>query len=293
MRRQLAAAQPVILLGQNHDRAPLGSLIGQRRELCSVRHFGFAYTRCGKKSRCLPIAESDRPRLIEQQSVHVAGSLHRSSRHGKHVVLDQSVHAGDADGGQQAANGRRDEAHQQRNQHEHRLRRTRVNRERLQGHDSQQKDDGQTGQQNIQRNLVGCLLALGAFDQRNHAIEEGLAGIRRYLHLDLVGEHTGSAGHRGAVAPSLTNDGSGFAGDRRLVHRSDPFDDLSVGRDHLAGGHDNHVTSTQLRTRHLLDLAAFQKSVGDRLGAGFPQACRPGPCRGLPPWLRQSWRTAP
>ena len=34
------------------------------------------------------------------------------------------------------------------------------------------KDDGQTDQQNVQRDLVRRFLPLGALDQRNHAIEE-------------------------------------------------------------------------------------------------------------------------
>ncbi len=40
-----------------------------------------------------------------------------------------------------------------------------------------QEDDRHAGEQNIQRDLVGRLAALGALHQRDHAVEEGGAGI--------------------------------------------------------------------------------------------------------------------
>ena len=182
------------------------------------------------KRRRLAIAERDGSGLVEQQRVHVAGGLDGATRHRQHVVLNQPVHAGNADGRQQAADGCRNQADQQRDQHEHGLRRARIDRERLQGHDGQQEDDGQAGQQNVQRDLVGRLLPLGAFHQGDHAIQEGLAGIRRHLDFDLVGEHARAAGDRGAIAARLANDGRRLAGDGRLVHRSDAFDDLAIRR---------------------------------------------------------------
>ena len=86
----------------------------------------------GMNSRRLAIAERDGAGLVEQQRVDVAGGFDGASRHGQHVVLDQAIHAGDADGGQQAADGGRNQADQQRDQHEHRLRRAGVDGERLQ-----------------------------------------------------------------------------------------------------------------------------------------------------------------
>ena len=40
----------------------------------------------------------------------------------------------------------------------------------------------------------GRLLALGAFDHRDHAVEEGLAGIDRHAHHQPVRQHAGAAG---------------------------------------------------------------------------------------------------
>ncbi len=50
------------------------------------------------------------------------------------------------------------------------------------------KNDGQADEQDGQRDLVWRLLPLGAFDQRDHAIEEALARIGRDAHADLVGD---------------------------------------------------------------------------------------------------------
>ena len=38
------------------------------------------------------------------------------------------------------------------------------------------EDDREAGEQDVERDLVWCLLTLGAFNERDHAIEEGRAG---------------------------------------------------------------------------------------------------------------------
>ena len=83
-------------------------------------------------------------------------------------------------------------------------------------------------------------------------------GFDVIFDLDLIGEHARAAGDGRTIAARLANDGSRFAGDRRLVDRGDAFDDLAVGRDQLAGGHEHHIARTQLRARYLLDLAVAQ-----------------------------------
>ena len=69
---------------------------------------------------CLAISKGDRAGLVEQQGVHVAGRFHRPAADRDHIVLGQAIHPGDADRGEQPANGRGDEADQQRDQHRHR-----------------------------------------------------------------------------------------------------------------------------------------------------------------------------
>ena len=63
-------------------------------------------------------------------------------------------------------------------QHEQRLRRARVDRERLQRDHREQEDDRQSRQQDVERDLVRRLLPLGAFDERDHPVEERLARDR-------------------------------------------------------------------------------------------------------------------
>jgi hypothetical protein len=53
-----------------------------------------------------------------------------------------------------------DQAHQQRDEHEDRLRRIRVDRERLQRDDRKQEDDREPGEQDVERDFVRRLLAL-------------------------------------------------------------------------------------------------------------------------------------
>ena len=65
----------------------------------------------------LAIAEGDGAGLVEQQRVDVARGFHGLAAHGEHVVLHDAIHAGDADGGKQAADGGGNQADQQRNQH--------------------------------------------------------------------------------------------------------------------------------------------------------------------------------
>ena len=183
----------------------------------------------------LAIAEGDGAGLVEQQRVHVAGGFDGAAAHGQHVVLHEAVHAGDADGREQAADGGGNQADQQRDQHEDGLRRLGVHGEGLQRDHGEQEDDGEAGEQDAERDFVGRLLARGAFDQRDHAIEEGFAGVGGDAHLDPVGEDLGAAGDGGAIAAGFADDGGGFAGDGGLVDRGDAFDDFAVAGDEVAG----------------------------------------------------------
>ena len=69
--------------------------------------------RARRDRRREPVAVGDRAGLVEQDDVDVAGRLDRPAAHRQHVEARDAVHAGDADGGQQAADRRRDEAHEE------------------------------------------------------------------------------------------------------------------------------------------------------------------------------------
>jgi hypothetical protein len=113
--------------------------------------------------------------------------------------------------------------------------------ERQQGGGGQQEHQGQRHQQDGQGDLVGGLLALGAFHHGDHAVEEGLAGVDGDAHHQPVGQHPGAAGDGGEVAARLADHRGRFAGDGRFVHRGHALDHLAVAGDGLAGGDQHHV----------------------------------------------------
>ena len=268
---QIAPAQVVLLLGQHHDGAALGSFVGERRKLRGIGQPLLAHVRRGHELRRLAVAQGDGAGLVEQQRIHVAGGFHGASAHGQHVVLHQAVHAGDADSREQPADGGGNEADQQRHQHEDCLRRAGVNGEGLQRDHRQQKDDGQAGEQNAEGDLVGRLLARGAFNQRDHAIEEGLARIGGDLHLDPIREHLGAAGDGRAVAARFANHRSRFAGDGRLVHRRHALDHFAVAGDVVAGLDVDHVSGAKRSADDLFKAAVGLVALGDGLALGLAQ----------------------
>ena len=99
--------QSVIALGERHDGAAF------RRLVCEARGEGGCGEDFGLDAADRQelgghaVAEGDRAGLVEQERVDVARRLDRAPRGGDDVEADQPVHAGDADRGQEAADGRR------------------------------------------------------------------------------------------------------------------------------------------------------------------------------------------
>ena len=242
--------RPNFCLARTTIDRPSGVSSDKRRELRGIGQLGFADAVERQEVRRLAVAQGDGAGLVEQQRVDVTRRLDGAAGHRQHVVLNEPVHAGDADRREQSADGGGDETDQQRHQHEGRLRGIRVDREGLQGDDRHQEDDGQAGQQDVQRDLVGCLLPLGAFDERDHPVQERLTRIGGHPHLDPVRQHAGAARHRRAVTARLADDRGRLAGDCRLVDRRDALEDLAVGRDELAGAHHHDIAAPQRRRRH-------------------------------------------
>ena len=244
--------------------------------------------------RRLAVAERDRAGLVEQQRVDVARRLDGAAGHGEHVEAHQAVHAGDADGREQRADRGRDQRHEQRDEHDDRNGAAGIGGEARDRRRRQHEDQRHAGKQDVERDLVGRLLALGAFDQRDHAVEEGRAGRRGDAHADPVGQNLRAAGHRRAVAAGFADDRGGFAGDRRLVDGGDAFDHLAVRRDDVAGLDEDDVADLQAGAGHQLELGAVVagQQLGLGLGARPAQRSRPAPCRALRRRLRRSWRRA-
>ena len=201
----LANVEP--LLRENDDAPALGRLVREGRELRGVRKIALGDVGCRMESRRLSIPKRDRARLVEEKNVDVAGGFDGAARGRDHVRLDHAVHPGDPDRGEEAADRRRNEAHEEGDEHRdgnrlsgpggfHTEEREREERDRR-----QQEDDRQRREQDVERDLVGGLLSLGALDHGDHAVEEGLPRIGRGTDDDPVREDAG-AGHDGAaVAP--------------------------------------------------------------------------------------------
>ena len=268
---QVPAAQPEALLREHDDRPPFRRLVGERRELRRIGELRVADAWKRQELGRLAVAERDGARLVEQQRVHVTRGFHGPPGHRQDVVLHQAVHAGDADGRDQRADGGRNQAHQQGNQHRDWNRRAGVVREGLQRDDDQQEHQRQHGEQDVQRDLVRRLLTLGAFDERNHPVEEAVAWLRGDPDLDPVGDDARAAGDSRAIAARLADDRRRFAGDRGFVDRRHAFDDLAVGGDELAGADHDHVTFAQARRRNLFRAVAGPEPVRDCLSFRPPQ----------------------
>ena len=190
--------------------------------------------------------------LVQQQHVHVTGGLDGAARGGNHIGLHHAAHARYAHGRQQAADGGGDQADQQGHQGSDADRAAGLcrphaeQRERQQRDGDHQKHDGESHQQNGQRNFIGRLLALGAFDHADHAVQKRLAGVHGDAHHQPVRQHPGATGDGGKVATGLAHHRCRFAGDGALIHRSHTLNHLAVHGDHLAGFHKHHITLAQI-----------------------------------------------
>ena len=100
--------------------------------------------------------------------------------------------------------------------------RVRVTRERSECHHDGEEDQRQSGEQDPERDLVRGLAPLGALDERDHPIQEALAGALSDLDEDPVGQHACASGHGGPVTAGRAHDRGGLAGHGRLVDRGDP-----------------------------------------------------------------------
>ena len=197
---RLALPQTELLLGEDDDAPSFGGLVGKRRQLSTVDQLLDDQCRTGQELDRMAIAQRDGTGLVEQQRVHVAGRFDRPTADRDHVVLGQPIHSRDADRGQQPADGRGNEADEQRDQHRRRNGYAAVGRERLEADHREQEDDGEPGQQDGEGDFVGRPLTGGALDEGDHPVDEGLARIGRDADDDPVGEHPGAAGDGRTVA---------------------------------------------------------------------------------------------
>ena len=211
------------------------------------------------------VAEGDRAGLVEQKRIDVAGCLDGTAGRGNDVEAHQTIHASNADGRQQAADRGRDQRHQQRRKHRHRQHGPGIERQAGQRDDGDQEHQRQAREQHGERDLVRRLLPLGAFDQRDHAIDEGMAGGHGDPDLDRVGQHLRAAGDGRAVAAGSADHRRRFAGNGAFVDGGDALDDFAVAGDQLAGLDEHYVTDLERGRRDCLGAAARRQAIGGQV----------------------------
>ena len=270
-------------LGEDDDRASLRGLVGERGHLRRLGQLLLGDSRHRHELGRLAVAEGDRAGLVEQQDVAVPGGLDGAPREGEDVAPHEPVHAGDPDRREQRPDRRRDQRHQQRDQRRLGEFGAGEEGEGAQADDDDHEDQRQGREQDPERDLVRRLAPLGALDEGDHPVEEGLAGFLGDFHDDPVREHPGAAGDGRAVAAGLADHRRRLAGDRRLVDRCDPLDHRSVAGNRLARLDDDDVAADQLGGRLLATVAQARGG----LGAHRLQARRLGAAAALGQRLRQ------
>ena len=298
---QVAAPQAEPLLGQHHDAASLGGLVGQRGQMGGLGQFLFRHALGGDESRRLPVAQGDRARLVEQQHVDIARPPRRPvpTWRSTFAWLRRFIPAIPiADNRAPMVVGAR--------QTSSATSTVRVigcpwpetvdavRRKGQQRRHDQQEDQRQGRQQNGQGDLVGRLLPLGPFDHRDHAVQEALARQHGHAHDDPIGDDPRAAGDGTAVAAAFADHRRTLAGDRALVDRGDSLDDFAVGRDDLARPHDHHVAPIQAAGGNVRRRTGgpVDDPMGGDLRPRLAQARRLGLARGLRQSPRRNWRTA-
>ena len=183
---ELAATDAEFLFGQYDDGATFGGFVREGGKLSGVGQILFRHALDGEEFAGLSVAQRDGAGLVQEQHVHVARRLNGAATHRQHVRLIEPAHPGDADGGEQRADGGRREADQKGNDVRDRYRAARAGLSPGEVGEGQkrrahhQKDDGQCNEQDLQRDFVGGLFPGSAFDHRDHFVKEALARLRRH-----------------------------------------------------------------------------------------------------------------
>ena len=196
--------------------------------------------------RSLTVTDCNRTSLVQQQSVDVTGRLHSLTGFGNHVGTQSTVHSGNTDGRKQTADGRRNQANEQRTESCNGNHRIGIVGKRFQGNADNQEYQSEHGQQYRQSDFIRSLLAACTFYQGNHLVQEALARLTGHNDLDMVGKYLRTTGNGTLVAACLTDYRSRFTGNGTLIDRSQTFDDFTVGRNHVASLAFKHITFLQL-----------------------------------------------
>ena len=272
-----------------------------RLDNCAASASSLSRDTCGRQElHRLAAAERDRAGLVEQQRVHVARGLDRLAAHRQHVVLHHAVHAGDADRREQAADRRRNQAHQQRHVDGDRRRRARP-RPTSRCRSRTARSVATASRKMIVRPAIRMFSAIsfGVFCRsapstsaiiRSRNVSPGFDVILILMWSERTRVPPVTALRSppdsritGALSPVIT-DSSTVA----MPSMTSPSPGMTS-----PASHDHDVAGAQLRRRTPARSARrADDAVRDRVGLGLAQRCPPALCRAPRPSPRQRWRTA-
>ena len=248
-------------------------------ESCAASARSEAGTHAGREEevRGLPVAERDRPGLVEQKHVDVARGLDGAAGHGEDVVLEHAIHAGDADRREEAADRRRDQADQERDEDGSRRHALRVERERPKRHGRDQEDDRQArraGSRARSRSGVFCRVAPSTSAIiRSRNVSPGFDVISTTIRSERTRVPPVTA-DRSPPDSRMTGADSPVIADSST--EAMPSTTVPSPGDHLPRLDDDAVSLAQARRRDVLDLALPVEAPGDRLRASAAQRRRLG-----------------
>ncbi len=259
------------------DRAALGRLVPDRGDQRGVEDLRLGDARRRRDGGGEPVAVGDRAGLVEQDDVDVPGRLDGTTAHGQDVEARDAVHAGDADRGQQAADRRRDEAHEQ------------GDRATVSTVVPAYWPNGRRVTVAIRKMMVrpaSRIASAISFGVRWRLAPSTRAIIRsrkvspgsvvtRITRRSLTSVVPPVTELRMSV-PGLLEDRRRLAGDRRLVDEADALDDVAVTGDRLALLDDDDVALAQLGRADVLERAVGRCDGARSSPSASGAASRPG-----------------
>ena len=212
--------QVVFIFRQYYDAPPFRGLVGQGRHQGGFGHLLIRVTAHRDELHRLTVPQGDGAGLVEQKHVYVTGCLDGAPRQGNDVLLEEAVHPGDTDGGQECGDGGGRQADEERHQDRERDWRPMagglhaVDGEGAYVGADQKEDQGKGDEEHLKGDLVGGLAPLGPLDEGDHPVEESLPRIGGYSDDDGIGDHHGAAGDGAPVPARLAHHRGRLAGNR-------------------------------------------------------------------------------
>ena len=206
---------------------------------------------------CFTVTDGDSTCFIQQQRINITGSLYRFTRFSNHVGTERAVHTGNTDSRKKSTDSCRNQTHKQRNKRSNSDDRITIVGKRFQGNTHNDKNKRKTCQQNSQRNLVRGFLTGSTFHQCNHLIKKTFSRLSSHHYFYMIGQYLRATRYGTLVATCLTNNRSRLAGDSTFINRSQAFNNLTIGRNHVSRLTNKHISFLQLRRTDGNNFIAF------------------------------------